>query len=136
MQKACARWYPVVQELHRFLIAIARTAVESDDMAGTTLHLVVWSATANPKRRRVEQAVRNFCLATWSGALVGFWIGFQVPVACNGEADVAAWPFSVGLLVKVAHFLGSLHWPCGAGDLGVGSVSYLEPLILYEKWAG
>ena len=34
------------------------------------------------------------------------------------------------------HFLGSLHWPHGVGDLGVGGVSYLELLILYEKWAG
>ena len=49
---------------------------------------------------------------------------------------VAAWPFSVGLLVTFAHFLGNLHWPCGAGDLEVGAVSYLELLILYERWAG
>ena len=40
------------------------------------------------------------------------------------------------LLVKIAHFLGSLHWPCDARDLGVGGVSYLELLILYERWAG
>ena len=26
--------------------------------------------------------------------------------------------------MKFAHFLGSLHWPCGAGDLGVGGVSF------------
>ena len=44
--------------------------------------------------------------------------------------------FSEGLLVKFAHFFGSLHWPCGAGDLGVGGISHLELLILYERWAG
>ena len=38
--------------------------------------------------------------------------------------------------VEVCSFLGSLHWPRGAGDLGVGGISYLELLILYEKWAG
>ena len=32
--------------------------------------------------------------------------------------------------------LGSLHWPAGCGDLGVGGISYLELLILYELWAG
>ena len=48
--------------------------------------------------------------------------------------DIRAWPFPVGLLVKVFHFLATLRWPEGAHDLGVGGVSHLE-LILYEKWA-
>ena len=33
-------------------------------------------------------------------------------------------------------FLNSLHWPIGDLDLGVGSISYVELLILYELWAG
>ena len=61
---------------------------------------------------------------------------FQVPVASIDEADVGVWPFSVSLLVKVVRFLGTLHWPGGMGDLGIGGVSYLELLILYELWAG
>ena len=32
--------------------------------------------------------------------------------------------------------LASLHWPAGWSDLGVGGISYLELLILYELWAG
>ena len=36
---------------------------------------------------------------------------------------------------EVCHILGSRHWLIGAGDLGVGSVSYFELLILYERWA-
>ena len=31
---------------------------------------------------------------------------------------------------------GSLHWPAGGLDLGVGGVPYVELLILYELWAG
>ena len=129
------RWYPLVCELHRFFIAIARAALNDDGLAGTSLHPVVWSAGANPKRRRVERAVRNFA---WLPGPPGLWTArwFQVPVAFIGEADVGIWPFSVSLLVKVAHFLGTLHWPCGVGDLGIGGVSYLELLILYELWAG
>ena len=42
----------------------------------------------------------------------------------------------LGLLVKISLFRRSLHWPVDAGDLGVGGVSYLEGLILYEQWAG
>ena len=59
-----------------------------------------------------------------------------MPVARIDDNDISSWPFSVGLLVKVVHVLGSLHWPRGAGDLGIGGVSYLELLILYEQWAG
>ena len=50
--------------------------------------------------------------------------------------DVRVWPYSVSLLVKVSAFLGTLHWPAGAVDLGVGGVSFVELLILYELWAG
>ena len=32
---------------------------------------------------------------------------------------------------EVRSFLGSLHWPRGGGDLGVGGISYLEFLFLY-----
>ena len=133
--RACVRWYPVVCALHRFFIAIARAALNDDGLASTTLHPVVWSAAANPKRRRVEQAVRNFA---WLPGPPRLWTArwFQVPVACICEADVVVWPFSVSLLVKIAHFLSTLHWPCGVGELGVGGVSYLELLILYEWWAG
>ena len=40
-----------------------------------------------------------------------------------------------GLLVKWVSFLNSLHWPIGDLDLGVGGVSYVELLIMYELWA-
>ena len=61
---------------------------------------------------------------------------YRLPVARIGDHDVSSWPFSVGLLLKIVHFLGSLHWPRGADDLGVGGVSYLELLVLYERCAG
>ena len=40
------------------------------------------------------------------------------------------------MLVKWVSFLSSLHWLAGECDLGVGDVSYVELLILYELWAG
>ena len=33
-------------------------------------------------------------------------------------------------------FLGTFHWPASGADLGVGGVSYVELLVLYELWAG
>ena len=135
VNRACVRWYPVVRDLHRFFIAIARAALNEDGLAGTSLHTVVWAAAANPKRRRVEPVVRNFA---WLPGPPGLWTArwFQMPGVCLDEADVAAWPFSVSLLVKVVRFLGTFHWPSGFGDLGIGGVSNLELLILYEVWAG
>ena len=48
---------------------------------------------------------------------------------------IELWPYSVSMLVKWVAFLYSLHWPQGGVDLGVGGVSYVELLILYELWA-
>ena len=65
---------------------------------------------------------------------VGSWISVAVtPVSCR---DIEVWPFSVGMLVKWVAFLSSLHWPADECNLGVGGVSYVELLILYELWAG
>ena len=50
--------------------------------------------------------------------------------------DIAHWHKNPGLLVKWVSFSGSLHWPAGGLDLGVGGISYVELLILYELWAG
>ena len=132
--RSCARWYPIVREPHRFFIAIARSVLNDDGMSGTTLHPVVWSTAANPKRRRIEPGGGNF--ARLPGP-VSLWTSdwYQLLVACVGEGDIALWPFSVGLLLKFVRFLGSLHWP-RAGDPGVGGVSYLELLILHGQWAG
>ena len=40
------------------------------------------------------------------------------------------------MLVKWVAFLSSLHWPAGECNLGVGGVSCVELLILYDLWAG
>ena len=53
-----------------------------------------------------------------------------------GAADVAAWPYSVGMLVKLCAFVGSLHLPAVVHDLGPSGVSNVEMLILHERWAG
>ena len=61
---------------------------------------------------------------------------FAGPSVTIGADDVAQWPYTPGLLIKWVSFLGSLHWPVGRMDLGVGCISYVELLILYELWAG
>ena len=39
-------------------------------------------------------------------------------------------------MLLILLFLVKWVWPAGGSDLGVGGVSYLELLILYELWAG
>ena len=131
----CSRWYPVVCHLHRFFVAIARAVVNHDGGGGTAPDPLVWSAGSLPKRKGVVDAVRNFALLPgpvdlWSGEWVSFGVsGITVE-------DVRVWPYSVSLLVKISAFLGTLHWPVAADDLGVGGVSFVELLILYELWGG
>ena len=62
------------------------------------------------------------------------WV--QVDSGCISGADVAAWPYSVCILIKFASFLNTLHWPSGAADIGHFGISFLELLILFEQWAG
>ena len=119
----CSRWYPVVCHLHRFFVAIARAVVNHDGGGGTAPDPLVWSAGSLPKRKGVIDAVRNFAflpgpVGLWSGE----WVSFRV--SSITVEDVRVWPYTVSLLVKISAFLGTLHWPVAADDLGVG-VSHL-----------
>ena len=132
---ACKRWYPIILDLHRFFIAISRTVVNDDGQGGLAPDPMVWSAGGKHKRRRPIDSVRDYAMLPGPRRLwVGSW--FQWPVINITEDDVARWPFSTGCLVKFAAFLSSLTWPGEVVDLGAGGVSYVERLILYERWAG
>ena len=118
-----------------FFVAIARAVVNHDDGGGTAPDPLVWCAGSLPKRKGVVDAVRNFAflpgpVGLWSGE----WVSFGV--SSITVEDVRVWPYTVSLLVKVSAFLGTLHWPAGAVEFGVGGVSFVEVLILYEQWAG
>ena len=66
------------------------------------------------------------------------WVGSWITVAVTPVFAVILkfGFFSVGMLVKWVAFLLFLHWPADGCDLGVGGVSFVELLILYEIWAG
>ena len=96
---------------------------------------LVWSAGALPKRRRLVHAVRD---RAFLPRPPGIWDpeSVAVPATAICADDIAQWPYTLGPLVKWVAFLGSLHWPAGGADLGVGGISYVELLILCEFWAG
>ena len=131
----CGRWCPGILDLHRFFIAISRAVVNHDGRDGTAPDPLVWSAGAHPKRRRLVHAVRD---RAFLPRPPGIWDSerVHVPVSAFCAEDIAQWPSTPGPLVKWVSFLGSLHWPAGGLDLGVGGISYVELLILCELWAG
>ena len=109
--------------------------VNHDDRDGTAPDPVVWSAGSLPRRRRLVQAVRDPGIsARPPGIWDSEWV--NVPVSAICAADIAHWPYTTGFLVKWVALLGTLHWPADGVDLGVGDISYVELLTLFELWAG
>ena len=116
--QARSYWYPFMTDLHRFMIAVARVSVNHDGKGGTAPDPFVWDLGSRPKVRNLHVRV-NVDLASLPGPpgfLHNSWS--QVHAGHITGADVSAWPYSVGILVKFSSFLGTLHWPSGSVDLG------------------
>ena len=134
--QARSYWCPIMTDLYRFTIAIARVSVNHDGKGGTAPDPLVWDQGSRPKVRKLHIRL-NVDLASLPGPpefLHNSWI--QVDAGHIIGADVAAWPYSVGILVRLTSFLGTLHWPSGSVDLGHFGISFLEILIIFEQWAG
>ena len=106
-----SHWLPIMLDLHRFMIAIARVSVNHDGRGGTAPDLLVWDQGSRPKVRKLAIRV-NVDLASLPGPpgfLNSSWI--QVDAGRNTGSDIAAWPYRVGILIRFTSFLNSLHWP-------------------------
>ena len=133
---ARSHWYPIMVDLHRFMIAIARVSVNHDGRGGTAPDPLVWDQGSKPKVRKlaVRVTVDLASLPGPPGFLNCTWV--QIVAGRISDDDIAAWPKSVGILIKFSSFLSQLHWPSGSVDMGHFGVSFLELLILFEQWAG
>ena len=58
--------------------------------------------------------------------LVGLVLRLEVLMLVFGRILLGSW-------LSFVLFLSSLHWPSTVSDLGVGGVSLVELLILYER---
>ena len=132
---ACHHGYPMIMDLHRYFIAVARVAVNHDPGHGTAPDPTVWCTGAAAKRAKPREAVCDFAAAPGPDALGlnGWFCVASSPLASD---DFDLWPYSTGLFIQFSAFLGSLHWPSEGGDLVMGGVSFIEVLFLYELWAG
>ena len=133
--KARSYWYHIMLDLHWFMIAVAGVSVNHDGRGGTAPDPLVWDQGGWRKVRRTDVWV-NVDLASLPSPPCFFggpWI--HIHGGSISGADIAAWPYSVGILYKFTAFLGSLHWPVGSEDMGHFGVSFLELLVLFEQWA-
>ena len=115
--QARSYWYPIMTDLHRFMIAIARFSVNHDGKGGTAPDPLVWDQGSSLKVRKLAIRV-NVDLGSLPGppgVLNNSWV--QVDAGHITGADISAWSYSVGILVRFTSLLGTLHWPSGSVDL-------------------
>ena len=112
----------LVRMVHRIFIALSRAVMNNDESDGTAPHPLVWSAGALPDGAGLCMLCAITAQLPGPGLMIGLWV---LPTAVCGC-----------VLVMWVAFLCGLHWPAAGAELGVGSVSYVEMLVLYELWAG
>ena len=108
-------WYPIMTDLHRFMIAIARVSVNHDGRGGTAPDPLVWDQGSKPKVRKhdVRVTVDLASLPGPPGFLSSDWV--QVHAGPITGADVAAWPYSVGIFGSafcLSGYLTLAFWFC------------------------
>ena len=129
-------WYPKILSLHKFMVAIARESLNISENSGSIIDPLCWDRGSRAKVRRIDQrVVVDFAgLPGPTGFLDSNWVTLDSgPLTGH---DVSCWPFSVSMLVKFSSFLSTLRWPEGLNEMGRFGVSFLEILILFEKWMG
>ena len=106
-------WYPIMLDLHRFMVAISRIEVNHDGFGGTAPVVMVWD-----KGGIVKTRVPFFRLIVGYATLPGppnflgsTWCTLD-PLPITAE-DVDARLYSVNILFVFSSFLASLHWSQG-----------------------
>ena len=128
-------WYPIILDLHKFMVAISRIEVNHDGFGGTAPDAMVWDKGGVVKTRApsFRLIVDHATLPGPPGFLSSTWCTlYSLPVT---HADVAVWPYSVNIFLGCSSFLASLHWPQGDSDMGKFGVSYFELLLMFEIYA-
>ena len=129
-------WYPIMLDLHRFMVAISRIEVNHDGSGGSAPDAMVWDEGGVAKIRTPTSRLIVDC-ATLPGPpdfLGDSWRTLDsLPIS---PEDVAAWPYSVDILLVFSSFLATLHWPQGGSDVGKFGISYFELLLMFEVFSG
>ncbi len=129
-------WYPIMLDLHRFMVAISRIEVNHDGFGGSAPDAMVWDVGGVAKTRApsFRLIVDYATLPGLPDFLSSSWCTLDpLPITAD---DVAAWPYGVNILLVFSSFLASLHWPQGVSDLGKFGISYFELLLMFEVFSG
>ena len=106
--KARGYCYPILLDVHRFMIAVARVSVNQGGRGGTAPDPLVWDQGRQKARKlAIRVHVDLASLPGRPGFLGGPWI--QVDAGHISGRDSAAWPYSVGILYRFTFFLSTLH---------------------------
>ena len=129
-------WYPIMLDLHRFMVAVSRIEVNYDGFGGTAPDALVWDQGGIVKARApsFRLIVDHATLPGPPDFLSSIWCTLDsLPIT---QDDVASWPNSVDILLVFSSFLASLHWPQDTSDFGKFGISYFELLLMFEVYAG
>ena len=129
-------WYPIMLDLHRLMVAISRIEVNHDGFVGTAPDAMILDKGSIAKTRApsFRLIVDHASLPGPPHFLSSTWCTLDpLPIT---QDDVAAWPYSVDILLVSSSFLASLHWPQGTSDLGKFGISYFELLLMFEVCSG
>ena len=129
-------WYPIMLDLRRFMVAISRIEVNHDGFGGSAPDAMVWDVggVANTRSLTSRLIVDYAALPGPPDFLGNSWRSLDsLPIS---PEDVAAWPYSVDILLVFSSFLTTLHWPQGGSDLGKFGISYFELLLMFEVFSG
>ena len=129
-------WYPIIFDLHKFMVAVSRIEVNHEGFGGTAPDAMVWDKGGVVKTRApsFRLIVDHATLPGHPGFLSSTWCTLN-PLPITQE-DVAVWPYNVNILFVFSSFLASLHWPQGNPDFGKIGISYFELLLMFEIFAG
>ena len=92
-------WYPIILDLHRFMVAISRIEVNHDGFGGTAPDAMVWDKGGVVKTRTpsFRLIVDHATLPGPPGFLDSTWCTLN-PLPITPD-DVAVWPYSVDILL-------------------------------------
>ena len=99
-------WYPIVLDLHKFMVAISRIEVNHDGFGGTAPDPMVWDKGGIVKTRApsFRLIVDHATLPGPSDFLSSTWCTlYPLPIT---QDDVAVGPYSVDILLVFSSFFG------------------------------
>ena len=102
-------WYPIILDLHKFMVAISRIEVNHDGFGGTAPDAMVWDRGGVVKTRATSIRLIVDCatLPGPPGFLSSTWCTlYPLPIIRD---DDPVWPYSVNILLEFSSFLASLH---------------------------